>query len=293
MSVTGKPPESWVKARRRVYRRDSREKLRAMSRRPLTVLAVAAVLVLGLAVGITAGLKSENIAGRYCQKVFVPAYFGASGWPQVSGAKHMPSAMILNPSTGIGAGDGPNPAFQAAVRQARRAGITVLGYSSTADGTRPAAQILADVRHYKAWYGVNGIFLDSVNGTSAEFRYYKRLSTYIHRVIPGSSVWMNPGVYPQRQYMSVSDILMVFEGTYAQYREAAVPGWARDYPANRFANTIYGASTSTQANSAISTARSRNAGYVFVTNLSGANPYNALPAYWSSEVTAITAGCGR
>jgi Spherulation-specific family 4 len=293
MSVTGKPPDSWIKARRRIQRRDSRAKLRAMSRRPLTVLAVAAVLVLGLAVGITAGLKSEGISGRYCQKVFVPAYFGASAWPSVTGAKHMPSAMILNPATGVGAGTAPNPAFQAAVRQARRAGITVLGYSSTADGTRPAAQILADVRHYRAWYGVNGIFLDSVKGTSAEFAYYKRLSNDIHRVIPGSSVWMNAGVYPERQYMSVSDVLMAFEGTYAQYRVAAVPGWARDYPADRFANTIYGAVTSSQANSAISLARSRNAGNVFVTNMSLPNPYDALPSYWTSEVTAITAGCGR
>jgi hypothetical protein len=120
MSVTGKPPESWVKARRRVYRRDSREKLRAMSRRPLTVLAVAAVLVLGLAVGITAGLKSENIAGRYCQKVFLPAYFGASGWPQVSRAKHMPSAMILNPSTGIG--PATRPTRPSRPRSGRRGG---------------------------------------------------------------------------------------------------------------------------------------------------------------------------
>jgi Spherulation-specific family 4 len=293
MSVTGKPPESWVKARRRIQRRDSRERLRAMTRRPLAVIAVAAVLLLGLAVGITAGLKSETIAGRYCQRVFVPSYFSASGWPSVTEAKHMPNTMILNPSTGIGAGTAPNPAFQAAVRQARQAGIMVLGYSSTADGTRPAAQILADVRHYKAWYGVNGIFLDSVNGTSGEFAYYKHLYNYIHRVVPGASVWMNPGVYPLRQYMSVSDVLMVFEGTYGQYRTAAVPSWARDYPADRFANTVYGAVTSSQANSTISLARSRNAGYVFVTNLSGSNPYDALPAYWSSEVTAITAGCAR
>jgi hypothetical protein len=67
MSVTGKPPESWVKARRRIQRRDSREKFRAITKRPLTVLAVAAVLVAGLAVGITVGLKTENMTGRYCQ----------------------------------------------------------------------------------------------------------------------------------------------------------------------------------------------------------------------------------
>ncbi len=257
------------------------------------VLAVAAILVLGLVVGITAGLKSENIAGRYCQKAFVPAYFTAGGWSQVTSARHTPTAMILNPATGIGAGTAPNPAYQAVVRQARREGIMVLGYSSTVFGQRPSAQIEADVRHYESWYGVSGIFLDSVTGTSADFPYYKRLSDYIHQVIPGSSVWLNPGVYPERQYVSIGDVLMVFEGTYAQYLDVQVPSWARDYPATRFANTVYGAVTSGQANSAISLARSRNAGYVFVTNLSGSDPYDALPGYWSSEVTAVTAGCAR
>jgi len=71
-----------------------------------------------------------------------------------------------------------------------------------------------------------------------------------------------------------------------------VPSWARKFPAARFANTIYGAVTSSQANSAISLSRSRNAGYVFVTNLTEPNPYDALPGYWSSEVIAISSGCG-
>ena len=90
--------------------------------------------------------------------------------------------------------------------------------------------------------------------------------------------------------MSVGNVMMVFEGTYAQYRNVQVPGWAL-VSGDRFANTIYAASSSAQANSAISLARSRNAGYVYVTNLSGANPYDALPSYWSSEPTP-SPGCG-
>jgi hypothetical protein len=84
---------------------------------------------------------------------------------------------------------------------------------------------------------------------------------------------------------------MVFEGTYDQYRAVQVPGWTRNYPATRFANTIYDATSSSQANTAIGLAKSRNAGYVFVTNLSQPNPYDALPSYWSSEHTAVTAAC--
>jgi hypothetical protein len=43
--------------------------------------------------------------------------------------------------------------------------------------------------------------------------------------------------------------------------------------------------------SAISLARSRHAGWVFVTVRSGANPYDGLPSFWSREQAAIAQGC--
>jgi hypothetical protein len=93
--------------------------------------------------------------------------------------------------------------------------------------------------------------------------------------------------------MSVGNVVMVFEGTYAHYLKGQVPGWTRAFPATRFANTLYGAASNSEADWAISLSRSRNAGYVYVTNLAGSDPYNALPSYWLSENTAITAGCYR
>jgi hypothetical protein len=255
-------------------------------------IVVIVVLVLGAAAGITVGLRSQA-SSSHCQRAFIPAYFPASVWSQAAAGKPAPSAMILNPATGIGAGTAPAPEFQAAARQAKGAGSAVLGYSSTADGLRPIGQVEADVRNYRAWYGVTGIFLDSVNGVSAELPYYEQLTSYIRKIIPGASIWLNPGIYPDQQYMSLGNVVMVFEGTYAQYRAAQVPGWAHNFPATKFANTIYGAATSAQAISAISLSRSRNTGYLYVTNLTGANPYDALPSYWSTEMAALDTGCGR
>jgi hypothetical protein len=296
MSMMDKPPDDWLKARRRVQQRNAnaRGRLSTLISRPVTVVVIVAVIVLGAVAGITVGLTSPGtVSSSHCQRVFIPAYFDANTWSQATASKPAPSAMILNPATGVGAGNAPDPAFQTAVRQARAAGTVILGYSSTNSGLRPIAQIEADVRNYKAWYGVTGIFLDSVNGIASELPYYEQVASYIHRIIPGTSVWLNPGIYPDQQYMSVGDVVMVFEGTYAQYRNIQVPSWARDFPPTKFANTIYGAPSSSQANMAISLSQRRNAGYVYVTNLAGANPYNALPAYWSSEDSAITTGCGQ
>ena len=291
MSVTGSPPDSWQKTRRRLQRRDARQRLRTLARRPATIVVIVVILLLGAAGVTTAVLRSQG-SSSHCQRAFVPAYFPAGVWAQALGTKPAPSAMILNPATGLGAGSAPNPGFQAAAKQARAAGSTVLGYSSTNDGQRPIGQIEADIRNYKAWYGVTGIFLDSVNGVPSELSYYEQLTSYIHKIIPGATIWLNPGIYPDQQYMSLGNVMMVFEGTYAQYQDAQVPSWANNYPATRFANTIYGASSSAQASSAISLSRSRNAGYVYVTNLAGANPYDALPSYWSTLADTIANGCG-
>jgi len=90
--------------------------------------------------------------------------------------------------------------------------------------------------------------------------------------------------------MSVSNVVMAFEGPYTAYHNIDVPSWVFDYKSNRFANTIY-ATSGSQVTSAINLSKTRNAGYVYVTDGTGGNPYSALPTYWSAEDSVITQGC--
>ena len=284
MSTTGNP-------------RGGRRRTLRWVTRPVTVVAVVAVVVLGVAAGLTARLnthtptiETHKITGCHPQRTFVPAFFYASGiWQQAADTKPVPSYMILDIS-GTGAGSGPVAHFQSVVRQERAAGVTILGYSSTGYGLRPASQVEADVRNYKAWYGVTDMFLDEVRGIASQLRYYRRLAHYIHGANPGSSIWINPGNYPDPSYMSVSNVVMAFEGPYTAYRNVDVPSWAFGYKPSRFANTIY-ATRGSQVASALSLSRSRNAGYVYVTDGTGGNPYSGLPSYWSTEDSAVTQGC--
>jgi hypothetical protein len=198
--------------------------------------------------------------------------------------------MILDVD-GVGAGAAPDSGLQNLVKQAQAAGITVLGYSSTANGQRPVAQVEADVANYAAWYGVTGIFLDRVSGVSQDFAYYSSVSSYIRGGHAGATVWMNPGVYPADQdYMSLADVMSVFEGPYSQYLTLQVPGWALNYPASRFVHTVYATPESALA-SALTMAQQRNAGYVYVTDLTGDDPYQGLPSYWAAEGADVAVGC--
>ena len=196
--------------------------------------------------------------------------------------------MILD-ITSSGAGSTPDRNYQAVVKRAQAAGITIMGYANTDYTRRLSTVVERDVRHYKSWYNVTDIFLDEVSSDASGLPYYRRLAGYIHGTNPGSTVMLNPGAYPDQQYMSVGDVVMVYENTYASYLRLRVPAWVKNYPAAKFAHTVYATSKSQLAH-AISLSQRRNAGYIYVTSNSGVNPYLSMPGYWPAE-DAIIAAC--
>jgi Spherulation-specific family 4 len=275
-----------------------RQGLPVPARKHRVPLALGGILLIAAAGGVIEQIVTANspivstansLISSPCQNMVVPAYFyPGAGWTTAADSKPVPRIMILDVA-GPGAGSAPQRKYQAAVKRAQAAGITIMGYSDTDYTQRPPSDIEADVRNYKAWYGVTDIFLDQVSSGQAQLGYYRSLARYIHGVNPGSAVMLNPGTYPDQQYMSVGDIVMVFENTYASYVSLQVPGWVHKYPATRFAYVIYGTSGS-QLASAISLAQKRHAGFVYVTNGTGLERYDSLPGYWSRE-DAIIAGC--
>ena len=227
---------------------------------------------------------------RGCQATFVPSYFySGGGWIQAMTTRPAPGVMLLNVDNGVGSA--PLAHFKTLVDRTQAAGITVLGYSSTLNGQRPAAEVEAEVAKYKAWYGVNGIFLDLTRGTASELSYYRQLASYIRGTVPNAVVWMNPGTYPDQSFMSIANVVLVFEGSYASYLQDQVPGWISQYQPDQFAHVIYATPQSDLAYT-VRLSRERRAGYLYVTNLPGSpNPYSAMPGYWAQEASAIQANC--
>jgi hypothetical protein len=229
---------------------------------------------------------ADSLTSQQCQNLVVPAYFYPGAyWSRIDHGGAAPRIMIIDPA-GPGAGGVPERNYQAAVKQARAAGITIMGYSDTSYSRRPASAVEADVRKYKAWYGVTSIFLDQASSGGEQLPYYARLARYIHDTNPGSAVMLNPGTYPDQRYMSVGDIVMVYENSFATYAGLNVPGWVRKYPPARFAHIVY-ATTTVQLADALAMAASRHAGYVYVTDGTGPQRYASLPGYWNREQASI------
>jgi spherulation-specific family 4 protein len=251
--------------------------------------------LLGLAslVTLAAGLTVARLLpgpGPRCEEVSIPAYFyPGPSWAKAVSSSPAPGMMILD-ITSSGAGSAPDRAYGQAVARAQGAGIQVLGYASTDYGRRPAAAVEAEVRHYRAWYHVASMFLDEAATGTGALPYYRRLTGYIRGADPGAMVMLNPGTYPSRRYMSLGDVVLAYEGPYARYASLRVPAWADRYPADRFSHVVYGTPGS-HLGATLRLAAARHAGYVYVTDLAGRNPYRALPRYWAAEDALIATAC--
>jgi len=229
----------------------------------------------------------------------VPAYFYPNGstlplWSQMDNAAPTLKIAVVNPASGPGLT--PDPYYQAAVRAAQQAGVTVVGYVPTAWGNTSIASIAnveAEVNAYHSWYGVNGIFFDqastSCSDATPSTSYYATLYSYVKNW--GGTVILNPGTQTQSCYVQDADVLLTFEGTDSQYVNSySAPSWVRNYSPSHFWHLIYDTSRVTAMTQAVRLSKQRNAGYVYVTPDTGSNPWDTLPSgsYWNSELQNIS-----
>jgi Spherulation-specific family 4 len=281
----------------RVRRNAVRRRRGALVAGPAIIAGLAGLVCVALP-GLAAGAARN--AGRpapaaspvtaSCHRTFVPSFpWSAAFWMRAMDSRPAPGVMLLD-VTGTGAGNVPVPHFQVLVRRAHARGVAVLGYSSTEYGQRPAAAVEADARNYRAWYRADGMFLDLAAPDRGHLPYYRNLAGYIHRVNPRAVIWLNPGAYPDQAYLQVASVLVVFEGSYADYRGLQVPHWVARYQAARFAQVVHGTPAADLAR-AVRLGRLRRAGYMYVTDQTGSDPYRALPSYWTREVAAVAARC--
>lgn len=247
-------------------------------------IAIAAIAVVAVVAAVLLLGRDEQ---KTCMRQLVPAYFApgaANGWDALLAATPPDVAtVIMNPANGPG--PAKDPAYAKIVAAARARELAVVGYVPTRFGTRPVAEVEADVERYREWYGIDGIFMDEASAEAADLPYYRELAA-----LAGGTVILNPGRVPDAGYVEVADIVVTFEGTRAAYAGASFPAWTTEYGAERFAHLVYEAGGA-EPGSVERSAAARGAANVYVTDDAGANPWDALPASYAQAAAAL-AGCG-
>lgn len=207
-----------------------------------------------------------------CSGALIPAYRGPHALSRLDGPGGG-RVVIVNPANGPGAA--AQPAYRRAIAAQLRAGTAVVGYVHTGYGTRDPEAVLADVRRYRSWYGIRGVFLDEVSHTNEHLPYYQSLTAPLRA--SGETVVLNPGMVPARGYFDIADIVVTFEGPADDYAGAVrgMPGWVRALPPGRVAHLVYDASK----HQAMRAAGLRAAGYFYATSGTLPDPWSTLPSY--------------
>ena len=90
--------------------------------------------------------------------------------------------------------------------------------------------------------------------------------------------------------MAASDILVTFEDTYQAYTTTYPknPAWVASYPDRRFWHLVLSADMAALS-SAVSLARSRNAGWIYVTSEGPSTAYQNIETgpYWAAELADV------
>ena len=211
-------------------------------------------------------------------RLVVPAYFRPDTRPddwQLL-AKHAQQVRLVILNLANGPGTRPDPAYHSALGRLREVGVAVAGYVDTNYGRRPVPEALADLDNFLEWYAVSGVCFDRVSVSAQDLGYYAGLSRDARRA-GARVVLFNHGAHPLEAYAEHANLLGTFEGPWRAYVRLAVPRWTRSRPASTFYHVIHSVPRE-NFDHAFLLATRRRAGSVYVTDRSGANPYDELPA---------------
>ncbi|MFO0830576.1 MAG: spherulation-specific family 4 protein [Phycisphaerales bacterium] len=246
--------------------------------------------------------QAQNDCPTTPTTLLVPAYFyplPQSPWSRLEqqAALGTPIVAIMNPASGPGTA--PDPGYTLEAARARAAGVRLIAYIPTSYAARPAANVIADIQSYLAFYGAQtftGIFWDEVSNDPAALGYYQTITAAARSLIPSALVVANPGTQLPEALArpDVADTFVLYENDSAGPEPFAAdqpPAWALSGPATRVAYIVYNVATDAQMQATLSLARARNAGFVFITDDVLINPYDTLPPYWESQASLARTPC--
>jgi hypothetical protein len=255
---------------------------RSAGRRAKRTALACALVAMAAPVG-----SADALPGTAEQHHLVPAYFQPDWWNPANNWYRMCDGMnrsghgstaIMNPNSGPG--EIANHDYQHVIDYCHDKGQNVVGYVHTSYGSRPSADVAAEIAAYYTFYpGIDGIFIDEMSNDPVTKAYYRSIYRYIRKASKRrSDVIGNPGIPADTSWQldaRVADEIIVFEGTAATYATWTPPAWVFGKKADEVAQIIvYETSDPVAVQDICRASEDKNAGLVFVTDNS---MYSSLP----------------
>ena len=208
----------------------------------------------------------------------------------IAAADRVPIIAIINKDSGPGKQVDRN--LLAVLERARQSTLTMIGYVPIKYAKRPIAEVKADVDGWLSLYpGVlSGIMFDEQPSGPEGVSYVAECTAYVRSRIKNAKIVSNPGTMCAPEYLAITGAptICLFENKTGidAYRP---PSWRTKFRPAQMAVVLYDVPTAAAMKRSLREMLRKRAGYVYVTDDSGANPWDRLPSYWDEEVAAISA----
>jgi hypothetical protein len=187
---------------------------------------------------------------------------------------------VVNPGDGPGSYQDQN--YVAGINDLRAAGITVVGYVYTSYASRSVSAVTADMDQYKAWYSLDGFFLDEMSTVPGYESYYSALTSHAQSIGLPLTVG-NPGTSVPASYVGTVSLLVIYENSGAPSM-ATLSSDSMGMNRANFAFLSYSTGLPTEAYLSSAT---DYVGYLYATDASMPAPYATLASYYSSLAQSL------
>ena len=202
-----------------------------------------------------------------------PLIDAANAYPNV------PIWVVLDPANGPGTSI--DPTYTNAVTQLRNAGINLLGYVDTNYGNRSLNAVQTDIQRWKTLYKPDGIFLDLM---AVKHSYYQNITTY-SKNIGFQMVVGNPGTNISETSAADVDVVNIFENSFLPIPLSQFQNWYNVSPPSNLSLISYNIAT---LPTAFIQSAETNFGWIFITDQTGVDPYEAYPSYFNSFIQLLS-----
>lgn len=246
------------------------------------------------AVPVDSEAAGASTMGTPALGLLVPAYFaprgrGLTDWNQlIEAAGRVPIIAVLNLANGPG--EMPDPDYTRLIERAGKTSLLLIGYVHSSYAKRPLQDVQRDVDAWIRLYpGIRGIFVDEQSAAPADVPYYAELRRHIREVRGLQVMVSNPGVVCATEYFSgrASDVICIYESD----QPAANVSWPDTmtgaHPSAEVLLLAHGVASPPRMEEWIALAARRHVRHLYVTDDTGKNPWDRLPAYWDLEVAAV------
>jgi Spherulation-specific family 4 len=172
----------------------------------------------------------------------------------------------------VPAGSDRDPVYAATTDHLATAGVPMLGYVDLGYATRAVADIVDDVARW-ADYPVDGVFFDQAPTSPFSIGPVALAIRVARRAGVGGRIVLNPGLPTDSLYRDLGTEIVVYEGTWADYKR-----WSADGSRPGDGHLVYGVPAA-QFAKAERLLDERGAAFGLVTDLDAPAPYEGVPAW--------------